>query len=276
MMGVTSLASFFRPEDAFAARGRFSIGACDWSIGKSGDIGAMELGRQIGLDGIQVNMGNLADDMHLRRPEMQRQYKEAAQKLGVQIGGLALGELNNVPYKADDRTDRWVSDSIDVAKALGVKVVLLAFFGKNDLRNDPEGQKVVIRKLKAVAPKAEKAGVILGIESYLNAADHLKIIEAVGSRNVQVYYDVRNSSDMGYDIYEEIRWLGKEKQICEFHFKEYDALLGGGIVDFREVRQAIDEINYRGWIQIESAIPKGADTVESYVANRNFVRKMMG
>ncbi len=276
MMGVTSLASFFRPEDALAGRSRFSVGACDWSIGKSSDIGAMELGRRMGLDGIQVNMGNLANEMHLRQPEVQRQYKDAARKLGVQIGGLALGELNNVPYKADDRTDRWVSESIDVAKSLGVKVILLAFFNKNDLRNDPDGQQVVIRKLKGVAPKAEKAGIILGIESYLNAADHLKITEAVGSRNVQVYYDVRNSSDMGYDIYEEIRWLGKEKQICEFHFKEYDALLGGGIVDFREVRAAVDEIAWRGWIQIESSIPKGADTVESYVANRAYVRKMMG
>jgi sugar phosphate isomerase/epimerase len=163
-----------------------------------------------------------------------------------------------------------------VAKRLGVKVVLLAFFNKNDLRNDSQGQQVVIRKLKAVAPKAEKYGVILGVESYLSAADHLKIIEAVGSRNVQVYYDVRNSRDMGYDIYQEIRWLGRQKQICEFHFKEYDALLGGGIVDFGKVRQAIDDIDYRGWVQIESAVPKGADIRQSYVANNTFVRRTLG
>jgi sugar phosphate isomerase/epimerase len=276
LFGAAGLAAFFKPEDALAARGRFRIGACDWSINKRDDVGSLALGAKIGLDGIQVNMGGAANDMHLRRPDVQRAYREAARQHRVQLGGLALGELNNVPYKADDRTDAWVHDSIDVAKALGVKVVLLAFFGKNDLRNDPAGQGVVIDKLKAVAPKAEKAGVILGIESYLSAADHLKIIEAVGSKNVQVYYDVRNSADMGYDIYQEIRWLGKQKQICEFHFKEYDALLGGGIVDFRKVREAIDEIDYRGWVQIEGAVPKGGDVTESYIANNAFVRKTLG
>ena len=276
LLGAAGLAAFFKPQDARAATRRFRIGACDWSINKRDDVGSLALGAQIGLDGIQVNMGSAANDMHLRRPDVQRAYREAARQHRVQLGGLALGELNNVPYKADDRTDAWVRDSIGVAKALGVKVVLLAFFGKNDLRNDPAGQGVVIEKLKAVAPAAEKAGVILGIESYLSAADHLKIIEAVGSKNVQVYYDVRNSADMGYDIYQEIRWLGKQGQICEFHFKEYDTLLGGGIVDFRKVREAIDEIDYRGWVQIEGAVPKGGDVTQSYVANHAFVRKTLG
>jgi sugar phosphate isomerase/epimerase len=276
LLGAAGLAAFFKPEDAFAARGRFRIGACDWSINKRDDVTSLALGAQIGLDGIQVNMGSAANDMHLRRPEIQRSYLDAARKHRLQIGGLALGELNNVPYKADDRTDAWVHDSIGVAKALGVKVILLAFFSKNDLRDDQAGQAVVIDKLKAVTPEAEKAGVILGIESYLSAADHMKIIEAVGSKNLQVYYDVRNSADMGYDIYQEIRWLGKQGQICEFHFKEYDALLGGGIVDFRKVREAIDEIGYRGWVQIEGAVPKGGDVTQSYVANNAFVRKTLG
>ncbi len=266
---MPSMGSFGKPKP------HFLIGACDWSIGKSSDVGALELGKKMGLDGIQVNMGTAANDMHVRRREVQEVYKAAARKWGVTIGGLALGELNNIPYKSDSRTDVWVGDSIDAARNLGVKVILLAFFNKNDLRNDPQGQKVVIDKLKQVAPKAEKAGVILGIESYLNAADHLKIIEAVGSRNVQVYYDVRNSSDMGYNIYEEIRWLGKQKQICEFHFKEYDALLGQGIVDFRKVREAIDEIGYSGWVQIENAVPKGGQILESYIANNAFVRKIL-
>ena len=276
LLGTARLAAFFEQGEVAAAEGRFRIGACDWSIGKRDDVGSVELGARIGLDGIQVNMGSAANDMQLRRPEVQKIYREATQMHHMQLGGLALGELNNVPYKSDDRTDAWVHDSIDVARALGVKVILLAFFNKNDLRNDPAGQGVVIDKLRALVPKAERAGVILGIESYLNAADHMKIIEAVGSRNVQVYYDVRNSADMGYDIYQEIRWLGKQGQICEFHFKEYDALLGGGIVDFRKVREAIDEIGYRGWVQIEGAVPKGGDVTQSYVANNRFVRRTLG
>jgi L-ribulose-5-phosphate 3-epimerase len=128
----------------------------------------------------------------------------------------------------------------------------------------------VVRRLKAVAPKAEKAGVALGIESWLSADEHLEIIQRVGSKAVRVYYDVCNSNDRGYDIYREIRQLGKH--ICEFHAKENLSLLGQGKVDFRKVREALDDINYRGWIQIEGAVPRGQPMLESYQANCKFMR----
>jgi sugar phosphate isomerase/epimerase len=253
---------------------RFHIGACDWSIQKANSVDAMELAADIGLDGVQLSLGTVDNDMHLRRKEVQEAYKTAAKKYNVRIGGLAIGELNNVPYKSDPRTEAWVSDSIDVAKAIGVDTVLLAFFGKGDLKNDPEGQKVVIERLRKVAPKAEKKGIILGIESWLSAKEHMDIIQAVGSRNVQVYYDVANSHQMGYNIYEEIRWLGK-KQICEIHAKENGSLLGQGKVDFKEVRKAIDNIGYTGWIQIEGAIPEKKAVLESYQLNNRFLRGIL-
>ena len=132
----------------------------------------------------------------------------------------------------------------------------------------------VVKRLKAVAPKAEKAGVVLGIESWLSAEAHFDILKRVGSKAVQVYYDVCNSTDRGYDICKEIRQLGS-RRICEFHFKENGALLGQGNVDFVKVRAALDDIGYRGWIQIESAVPPGAQMLESYQANVKFVRKVL-
>ena len=252
---------------------RFRIGACDWSIDSQNKVEAMEMAKRIGLDGVQVSLGSVENDMHLRRPEVQAAYQAAARKFGVQIGGLAIGELNHVPYKSDPRTEQWVSDSIDVAQALGVRAILLAFFNEGDLKNDPAGQKVVIERLRKVAPKAEKAGVILGIESWLSAKEHLDIIQAVGSKNVRVYYDVANSNKMGYDIYEEIRWLGKE-QICEFHCKENGFLLGKGKVDFRKVRRAVDDIGFTGWLQIEGAVPEGGKMLDSYVHNMDYLRSV--
>ena len=255
--------------------GRFSIGACDWSIGMRGQVGAMALARQFGIDGAQVSMGTVENDLHLRRPEMQQAYREAAAANGVRIAGIGLDVMNAVPYKSDPRTIAWVADSIDVAHALGVGVVLLAFFEKGDLKNDPEGQAEVIRRLKAVARKAEARDIILGIESWLSADEHVRIVEAVGSRNVQVYYDVANSHRMGYDIYSEIRQLGRER-ICEFHAKENGYLLGQGRIDFASVRRAMDDIGYRGWIQIEGSVPKGSPMFESYVANAAFMRGGFG
>jgi sugar phosphate isomerase/epimerase len=211
--------------------------------------------------------------MRLRKPAVQQQFKEAAKQAGLQVASLAIGELNDIPYKSDPRTVQWVSDSVDVCKAFGLRVVLLAFFGNDDLRDDKAGVDEVVRRLKAVAPKAEKAGVILGIESWLSADQHLEILERVGSKSVQVYYDVCNSNDRGYDIYSEIRKLGK--RICEFHAKENGSLLGQGKVDFHKVRAALDDIGYRGWLQIEGAVPSGKPMLESYQANCKFMRGIL-
>jgi L-ribulose-5-phosphate 3-epimerase len=261
------------PLFAAAGRRRFKLGACDWSIGKMGDPGAFDVAKEIGLDGVQVSLGTAADDMRLRKPEVQQQFKEAAKKAGQRVASLAIGELNSIPYKSDPRTVQWVSDSIDVSKALGVRVVLLAFFGNDDLRDDKAGVDEVVRRLKAVAPKAERAGVILGIESWLSADQHLEILERVGSKSVLVYYDVCNSNDRGYDIYKEIRQLGK--RICEFHAKENGSLLGQGKVDFHKVRAALDDIEYEGWVQIEGAVPDGKPMLESYQANCKFMRGIL-
>ena len=253
---------------------RFKIGACDWSIGKMADPAAFEVAKQIGLDGVQVSLGTVANDMQLRQLDVQARYRDAAKRAGLEVASLAIGEMNNVPYKSDARTIAWVDDCIDVCRALGVRVVLLAFFGNGDLRDDSAGVNEVVKRLKAVAPKAEKAGVVLGVESWLNAEQHLDILNRVGSKAVQVYYDVCNSNDRGYDIYREIRQLGRER-ICEFHFKENGALLGQGKVDFKKVRAALDDIGYRGWIQIEGAVPAGKPMLESYQANCQFVRGVL-
>jgi L-ribulose-5-phosphate 3-epimerase len=254
---------------------KYTIGACDWSIENMSNLGALEMAKQIGLDGAQLSLGLKTNDMHLRRKDVQEAYKSLAKIFNVGFTGLAIGELNNYPLKSDAQTDKWVYDSIDVAKVLGIKVVLLAFFADGDLKNDTKGTEAVIQKLKAILPHAEKNGIILGIESWLSAEEHMYIIDAVGSPNLQVYYDVANSEKMGYDIYKEMIWLGKKKQICEFHFKENDALLGKGRVDFVKVKKCLDEINYTGAIQIEGAVPKGATMLNSYVLNNEFVRDLL-
>lgn len=250
------------------ARSRgFQIGAPDWSLQRR-DVTCFDLAREIGLDGVQVDLGTPENDLHLRRPEVQQSYLDASRKTGVKIAGLAIGSLNRVPLKSEPRTAIWVHDSIDAARALGVKIILIAQFSKGDLKGDAPGIDRTVGVLQELAPRAEKAGVILGLENYLSAEENLSILERVGSPAVQVYYDVGNSTDKGYDIYAEIRQL--KDRICEFHAKDGRFLLGQGRVDFRKVREAIDDIGYRGWIQIEAAAPNGVAT--DYAAHLKFLR----
>src|SRR6476620_3285808 len=195
--GLLSLTPLLTNAEFFANKNRLSIGACDWSIGKSSDPAAFAVAKEIGLEGIMVNIGTEHNNMHLRQKKVQQYFLKASEDTGVKISSVALAELNNIPYKSDPRTIEWVHDSVDVAKALGVHVVLLAFFDKNDLRNDNKGKEEVIRRLKEVMPHAERNGITLGIESYLDAREHIEILDKVGSKNLQVYYDFRNTADDG-------------------------------------------------------------------------------
>lgn len=253
---------------------RLKVGACDWSIGKRADYTGLELAKQIGLSGIQVDLGELKNNLHLRQKEIQDLYLKASKETGVKISSLAIAALNDVPYKSEPETEQWVEDSIDVAKVFDVKVVLLAFFEKNDLRNDEKGKAEVVRRLKKVAPKAEKAGITLGIESYLTAEEHLDIMEKVGSNAVKVFYDFKNATRAGNDIYKEIKLLG-EKNICELHMKENEFLLEKGTLDWSKIRRSLDDIHYYGdgWMQIEWSQPKDMEIVECYKQNLAFLKK---
>lgn len=250
MLGSLAVASLaMRVKRLKAAAPGFKIGACDWTLGKRTDPSALGFAKELGLDGIMVDLGNWKEDLPLRKPELQKQYLEISKQIGLPVSSLAIGALNEIPLKSDPRAAQWLSDSVDVAQAMGLRVVLVPFFAKGDLRNDPAGKDAVIERLKSVAPKAEKAGVSLGVESWLSAAEHVEILDRVGSPAVEVYYDVGNSQKAGYDIFKEIRSLGK--RICEFHAKDNDDLYGKGTMSFPEVRKAMDDIGYRGWMQIE-------------------------
>jgi sugar phosphate isomerase/epimerase len=252
-----------------AAAPGFKIGACDWTIDKRADPAALEVAKRIGLDGVMVDIGRPEDDLPLRRPEVQQRYREAARLTGVAVSSLALLLLNDIPLKSDPRAEKWLADSVEVCSAMHLKVVLVPFFGKGDLRGDQVGTEAVVAAFRRVAPQAEKAGVVLGVESWLSANQHIEILNRVGSPAVQVYYDMGNSQKAGYDIGKEIRFLGK--RICEFHAKDYDDLFGQGTMNFPAVRKAMDDIGYRGWMQIEGVkLPLGVD--ESVRYDLNYLR----
>lgn len=244
----------------------FRLGVCDWTLGKRTNPAALEMAAKIGLDGVQVDFGSGDQDLPLFDPEIQKRYLAATKAGNTAIASLAMGTLNNVAYKSDPRAERWVDRAIDVAEAMNQKIILLAFFGNGDLKNDVEGTSATVARLKNIAPKAERAGVTLAIESWLNAAEHLDIIDRVGSPAVKVYYDVGNSHKMGYDIYQEIRTLGQ--QICQFHAKDYDDLYGKGSIDFPRVREAMDAVGYRGWFVMEGVkMPLGIEASCRYDAD---------
>jgi len=228
---------------------RIKFGACDWTLGMTGDPAVFAFARDIGLGGVQFSIVVQGDSLPLGNPALQKVVLDASRETGVEIASFAIGQLNDIPYKSDAAAERFLSESVGIAEAMGIPIILVPFFGRGDLVNDPAGQEVVIQRLKKLAPNAEKAGVVLALESWLSAEDHVRIMDTVGSPAVKLYYDVANSQKMGWDILKEIRALGP--RIVEMHAKDYKDLYGKGSMDFPAVRKAMEDIGYSGWFVME-------------------------
>jgi|CXWL01.1.fsa_nt_gi sugar phosphate isomerase/epimerase len=255
------------PAPAAPAVGGFRIFAPDWTLDKRCDPAAFERAARIGLDGVQVDFGWPQDGGG--RPPLLAEAKQdeimaAAAQHGVLISSLALGAVNRTPYKSAPEGEQWVIDSIATMRRMKIRVVLLPFFNKGDLIGDPAGVEEVIRRLRRLAPRAEEAGVIFGIESWLKVPELERILDAVKSPAVQVYYDVGNMQKVGEDYAAAIRHFGQER-ICEVHLKDQDDLYGKGSMNFPAVRAALDDAGYRGWVGIEGLkMPLGIEQSVRY------------
>jgi L-ribulose-5-phosphate 3-epimerase len=232
--------------------------------------------KQAGLEGVEVRAGNAADTLEIADPAVQQKYKDQMRETGLPISSLMMGLLNSYPLASDPRGPAWLEQSIAGAKAVGAKVILVAFFGKGNLLDENKQLKradvdVVVKRLKVAAPRAADAGVTLAIENTLSAQQNIEIVERVGHKAVSVYYDVGNSTKNGYDVPAEIRLLGK--RISQFHFKDNPHYLGEGPVQFAPIAAAVRDIGYQGWIVLETTSPS-KDKVADARRNGAFVRKL--
>ena len=212
---------------------------------------------------MQVSFSTPGSDFDLRDKKVRQQYYKRVDKTGIRLASLGMGILNKMPLATNPEAIGWVGAAIDAMAAMEkeqpdkvTKICLLAFFGKGDINGKPELMDKVIAKLKTIAKKAEDNGVVFGIESLLSADDHLKIIDGVGSKAIQVYYDSANSLRKGYDIYAEVEQLGAER-ICQVHCKQDKALIGEGDVDFSRFKKSLEKAGYADWLIIEGSKPKG-------------------
>ena len=249
------------------------IGVTDWNLGQTGKPFAVELSKKIGFDGVEISLGRQATDrLPLADTEIQRQYLAESRKHNLPIASTCLDVLHRNYLKNDPLGQRWVADSIPITKALGSRVILLPFFGPGAMKTHAE-MDFVGDYLKEIAPAAEKAGVILGLEDENSAEENVRIMDRAKSKAVQVYYDVGNSTRGGYDVVKEIRWLGADR-ICEFHLKDNPQYLGEGKIDFPAVIDAIEAIGFRGWAHLETSNPS-KDVEADMGRNLKYIRNLI-
>jgi L-ribulose-5-phosphate 3-epimerase len=248
------------------------IGGCDWSLKLEGQLGSFAAAKAAGLDGVQVSLGVGDEKLPMADPARQQSFVAESSKEGMPIGGTCLEVLHRDDLKAHPSGPMWVEQSIEPTAALGAKAVLLPFFGKHAITERSE-QKAVAERLKPIAPKAEKAGVILGLENTISAEDNAWILDQVASPAVKVYYDVGNSFYKKFDVYKEVAWLGKDR-LCQLHLKDDDHLLGKGPIDFPRFIEAVLKSGFAGWAMLETSV---LTTVQQdFSANGRFVKGLLG
>ncbi len=235
---------------------RYKIAVCDWMILKRQKLGALQLTKDIGADGVEVDMGSLGQretfENHLADPEVRRQFLDQAKELGLEISSLAMSGFYAQSFAERPTVPRMVQDCIDTMKAMNVKVAFLPLGVRSDLVKHPELRDKVIARLKELGPRAEKAGVILGIETELPAEDQVKLLEEVGSPAIRIYYNFANAIQNNRDLIHELRVLGKDR-ICQIHCTDQDGvwLQDDPKIDMPKVKATLDEMGWSGWLVIE-------------------------
>ncbi len=214
------------------------------------------MAKNLGFDGVQVSIGRLPltdNKMPLDDPELIARYREESKAQKMPIDGTCLDRLHADCLKAGNRdAAKRVSDGIRITNALRVQVMLLPFFGK--CATEPADFDSTADLLRELAPEAEKAGVVMGLENTLSAEDNVRIMDKVKSETVKVYYDVGNSTNNKHDVLQEIPWLGKDR-ICQFHLKDNPGYLGAGSIDFPKVLAEIRQIGFDGYANLETEAP---------------------
>jgi L-ribulose-5-phosphate 3-epimerase len=250
------------------------IGVMDTVLKLRSKPEAIALANKLGLEGMQVTLGRpeSSDHLPLADPELQAKYVAESRRHNLPLDATYLDILHVNCLKNDALARKWVLQGIEITRKLNVRILMTVFFGKCSVLNRQELE-YVASAFKELAPEAGKAGVILGFENLLNAEDNARALDIVASKAFKVYYDVGNSTNrVGVDAAKEIRWLGKDR-ICQFHFKD-EKYLGEGKVDFPAILQAIADIDFQGYANLETSSPSGS--VENDIRrNFTYLRKLM-
>lgn len=264
--GVFATATLL-PNVVKAAQAKMKVGSC---------VVGLDAAKQAGLDGVEVRAGDEAEELDIFKGGTRAKYKAQMQATALPVCSIMMGLLNNFPLATDPRAPAWMTQCIDAAKDLGAKTILVAFFGKGDLQSEKKIKEVefksAVQRIRNAAPYAQDAGVTLAVENMLSAEQNLRLLEEIGHESVRLYYDVFNTGKtQKYDSPAEIRLL--KSRIAQIHYKNGPHYLDEDKPYFEAVSAAIKEINYQGWIVLETSNPS-KDSIADARRNGQFVRSL--
>lgn len=247
------------PTETFAQRAegeRYKISVCDWMILKRQKIGEFALAREIGCDGIEVDMGGLGKrdtfDNKLRYPHFQKLFREKAQENKVEISSIAMSGFYGQSILARDNYVDLVQDCLNTMKAMDVKTAFLPL-GPCDLAKNPEIRPELVRRMKVIGDMAAREGRIIGIETSLDAQGDVELLKEIGSKGIKIYFKFQNALESGRDVCTELKILGRDN-LCELiHCTDTDGVTldKNTRLDLKRVKKTLDSMGWSGWLVIE-------------------------
>jgi sugar phosphate isomerase/epimerase len=260
---------------------RYKVAVIDLMILKRQKISAIPLAREIGADGLELDMGGLGNretfDSKLADPLVREQFLQQAKASNIEICSLAMTGFYAQSFATRPTYQMMVQDCLDTAKAMQVKVVFLPLGIQGDLLKYPELRVPIVERLKVAGKMAAKAGVVIGIESALDATAELALLKDIGSKAVKSYFNFSNAIKNGRDLQQELKILGK-KQIIQIHCTNEDGvwLQNDPKIDLNKVKQTLDEMGWKGWLVVERSrdakIPR--EVKQNFSANTRYLKSI--
>lgn len=244
---------------------QYKVGVCDWMILKRQKLGEFDLAKQIGSDGVEMDMGGLGQreqfDNKMRDDQEAAHFKHVADSLGIEIGAIAMSG-----FYAQDLTKRenylaLVEDCFDTMDKMmvstnhlgGAKVAFLPLGGcGNDWATDKVKRNEVVKRLHAIGEAAKKRGKRVGIDTPLDAKGNLKLLKEIKSDGIAIFYKWQTIVENGWNVVKDIKTLGA-KNICAIHASNTDRvwLRNDSTLDVPQIKKALDEMGWNGWLFVE-------------------------
>lgn len=247
------------PVETFAQRAegeRYKISVCDWMILKRQKIGEFALAREIGCDGIEVDMGGLGKrdtfDNKLRYPHFQKLFRETAKENNIEISSIAMSGFYGQSILARDNYVDLVQDCLNTMKAMDVKTAFLPL-GPCDLAKNPEIRPELVRRMKVIGDMAAREGRIIGIETSLDAQGDVELLKEIGSKGIKIYFKFQNALEAGRDVSTELKILGRDNLCDLIHCTDTDGVTldKNTRLDLKRVKKTLDSMGWSGWLVIE-------------------------
>ncbi|MET0463822.1 MAG: sugar phosphate isomerase/epimerase family protein [Chitinophagaceae bacterium] len=256
LLGLMLFAMFVPAISMAQSKDRYKIGLIDLMLLKRQKLGAITLTNELGADGVEVDMGGLGNrptfDNQLLVDSVRAQFLAKAKELNVEIFSLAMTGYYAQSFCSRDEYKKSIEDCIKTMKLMNVRTAFLPLGVQCDLVKNPERRDSVIARLKVAGKMAQKAGVVIGIETSLSATEEVKLLKDIGSKAIKIYFNFSNPLKEGRDLIAELKILGR-KNICMIHATNKDSvwLQNDPQIDMQLVKKTLDEMKWKGWLVIE-------------------------